>query len=289
MRSRRPALLLGWGLSLGLLGQPALGLVVVAPPEVEPERSVDPEPIVGAILAEFGRAGYEIMRAPRPAEEALRACKGKKKCVATEGAALKASHVVHAVIARREGEALIQLSLVSVAEAKIVATARVKAELNDLGLAVAATQGARSLVTSLPPKTPELPEIGAAPVPMPELPRPAPSPSAAPMPLPSASPAAAEPTTVALTEVTSPPRSTERVASLVLGGVGTALIAASVTSFILAHADASTYNQTPQVEVAAREGAKSRAQAEVNASAILLSGAGVAVATAVVLWFVGEP
>jgi len=278
---------------LGLLAQPALGLVVVAPPEVEPERSVDPEPLIGAILAEFNRAGYDSIRAPRQAEQALRACKGKKKCVATEGAALQASYVVHAVIARREAEALIQLNLVSVAEAKIVGTARVKAELNDLGLAVAATQGARSLVANLPPKAPELPEIGAAPQPMPELPRPAPSPSPSPSPTALASPApmpSAQPLDPALglSETPAPPRSTERIASLVLGGVGSALLAASVTSFVLAHSDASTYNQTPQVEVAAREGARNRAQAEVNASAILLSGAGVAVATAVVLWFVGE-
>ncbi|MFO0724569.1 MAG: hypothetical protein U1E65_12350 [Myxococcota bacterium] len=264
-------------LALASFAHPALGLVIVGPPEVEPARALDPEPVAGAILAELNRAGIQAQRVPPAHEAALRACTTKKKCVATEGAAMHADYVVHAIVAVKQGEAFLQLTLVSVKEVKIVTTAREKAEVGAMALAVAATQGARVLVNEIQAGAGTPPIAVAPPSPSPSAspsPSPTPSPSAIGLPMPSPSPGPSAAPSLAV-EAAPPEASGDntRFAGLLIGGVGVALLAASVTSFGLAHGDASTYNGTPQVEVELREGARSRAQAEVNASLILGAGA----------------
>jgi len=151
-----------------VLAQPIVGKTVMAPADN----------IQRAIVEELQREGIRPVELTSKLLKALEKCKNKMSCLATAGKAAGATHVLHTIMAERDGQVLTQLTLLSVDSKKPADTLRAKTGPEYVAIERGVRQAAREAVQALlaaedfpkpkappvvAPPAPSLPPVAARP------------------------------------------------------------------------------------------------------------------------------
>ncbi len=286
---------------------PASAQLLIAPPIVAKEVAAPSDTVQRAILEELIAAGIKPVEQTTKILAALEKCKNKMSCLATAGKAAGASHVLHTIMAERDGQVLAQLTLVAVNSKKAIEPARAKT-----GPEFAAIErGVRSLIGTVvaslmaqpdfpkptvpPPVAPPV-AVNTPPVsPPPPDPKPSPAPYAnnTPPPPRDAPPALRDlpagytptgPYGATVVKKEAPPKTGPNYAAFTVGGVGLAAAATGIVFLALASGDASSRDQTPQVFVDDRKRLDDSAHSKQSIGIALLAGGGGAVVVGAFLW-----
>lgn len=173
-------------LALSGLAAPAWAQLAVAPPIVAKEVSGESETALKPLLEELTAAGIKPLEGTAKLNGALSKCANKMSCLAGAGKAAGASHVLHTILAERDGEVLCQITVLEVATQKPAGALRAKSANNPAAVDGAIRQAAREAITTLlalesfpKPK----PQLVVAPPPPPPPP-PGPKPTSEPLKIP---------------------------------------------------------------------------------------------------------
>lgn len=309
MRSKTSLATLGVALSC-LAGTPAYAQLVLAPPIIGKTVMAPQDSIQLAIQDELGAAGIKPVELTTQLLKALEKCKNKMSCLATAGKAAGATHVLHTIMAERDGQVLAQLTLLDVKTKKPADTLRAKTNTDYKAIERGVREAARNAILALlasdefpKPKSPVVvaPTPTATPSPTPTPPpvvavAPSPTPQPSPVTIGRAPPIARQapppsgaPVAPPVTLTTPRPGAGQGPNYLAFTVTGAGAAAAIVGGVLLgiAQSDASARDSTPQVFVDERARLNDAAFAKQGAGLGLLAGGGGAVLLGVIFWATG--
>lgn len=306
MRSKTSLATLGVALSC-LAGTPAYAQLVLAPPIIGKTVMAPQDSIQLAIQDELGASGIKPVELTTQLLKALEKCKNKMSCLATAGKAAGATHVLHTIMAERDGQVLAQLTLLDVKTKKPADTLRAKTNTDYKAIERGVREAARNAILALlasddfpKPKSPVVvaptPTATPSPTPTPPVVAVAPSPSPTPVTIGRAPPIARQvppssgaPVAPPVTVTAPNPGAGKGPNYLAFTVTGAGAAAAIVGGVLLgiAQSDASARDSTPQVFIDERTRLNDAAFAKQGAGLGLLAGGGGAVLIGVIFWATG--
>jgi hypothetical protein len=298
--------LLSVAVALCLTGQTASAQVIVAPPILPPALKVSASAIETAIDEELRALGISLMKRTSRTGQRLSSCENSMSCLAKEGKLVAASYVLHVIVAKRDKEVLAQITIVDSHTKKPVDVARAKGgtSADSVELTVRGAAHIAGLVLAKQPgivgdSIPLDPEVAksqtkpeAEEPPPPPVRQPAPDPLAGshdmssharagdsvPEPPPAKAAPLLGPSTVQTTR--------EGGLSTFTYAAGGAAIAAGIAGsilLVLARSDASSANETPQLQSARRLDLHEAAVGKQTGGLILLGTAAASIVVAILV------
>lgn len=286
---------------------PALAQLVLAPPIIGKTVMAPEDAITRVLIDELGASGIKPQELTMQLLKALEKCKNKMSCLATAGKAAGASHVIHTIMAERDGQVLAQLTVLDVKTKKPVDTLRAKTNTDYPAIERGVREAARGAVLALlaaddfpKPKT----AVVVAPSPSPSVPAVVPSPS----PTPPAVAVAPSPSPSPQTMTRLPPVARQvpqglggpNVAATTVGvGKGTNYLAIGITAtgvaagavgavlLVIAQSDASARDETPQVFTEERTRLNDAAFAKQDIGIALIAAGGGVALLGTIFWATG--
>ncbi len=289
---------------------PALAQLVLAPPIIGKTVMAPEDAITRVLIDELAASGIKPQELTTQLLKALEKCKNKMSCLATAGKAGGASHVIHTIMAERDGQVLAQLTVLDVKTKKPIDTLRSKTNTDYPAIERGVREAARGAVLALlaaddfpKPKTAVVVAPSPSPTPPPVVtptptPTPPPAVAVAPTPAPTAPPMTRLPPVarqvpqgfagpgVAATTKVGVGKGPNYIA-MGITGTGVAAGAIGAVLLVIAQSDAAARDETPQVFTEERTRLNDAAFAKQDIGIVLLAAGGGVALLGTILWATG--
>lgn len=278
--------------------------LLISPAVVEKELAPGKASVDSIVATEIGNAATPLRATTSVIAQALEACANTIACLARVGRAENTTHVLHVALARRQANAVVQLTLIESQTGKVVEKARATAEISLTGIEAAATSASQKLVErlrSLPGLEPAMkPQVAAT-----EPARTSSPPDALAPPetsRPKTPPEAIDPEAIAPRSFAAPDTGAEVVAQTVqadadrplsaspnylaygVAGAGAASGVAGLVTYFMGVADLNRLADTPQVFVTERADLLDSGTVKRSLGVGLVIGGGAALLAASILY-----